>query len=303
MTTKAMSAKRMDRRRSNGLVTRTNRWGYIFIIPTLLVLLVFRFVPMIAAGVLSFTQYDLFSPPSFYGFNNYIEIFSDYVFLQSLKASASYVAGSVIPVWGLSLLLGLLTTKVMRGSDIFRTVIFIPVVLAPVVVAVLWRFLYFENGMINTMLGSIGLPSVAWLTKPGMAMISVIHIGIWRATPYFMVIFTAGIQAIPQTYYEAGKIDGTNAWKEFWYITVPILKPIILLVVVMSVITALKVFAVPQLMTGGGPAGATEVLPLHIYKTGFEFFKMGKASAMSMILFLIMMVFSLIQIRLFSESD
>lgn len=286
----------------SGLVKKINKWGYFFVFPTILVLLVFRFIPMIAAGYLSFTQYDLFTSPQFIGLVNYLDIFSDHVFLQSVKASSLYVVGSVIPVWFLSLALAMLTVKVFHFGDLFRTLIFIPVVLAPVVVAVLWRFLYFEAGMVNTLLSYLHLPGVRWLTTPRNAMLSVIHIGIWRASPYFMVIFTAGLQAIPDTFYEAGKIDGTNAWTEFWYITLPILKPIILLVVVMSVITALKVFAVPQLMTGGGPAGATEVIPLHIYKTGFEFFKMGRASAMSIVLFLIMMLFSLVQIRLFSEE-
>ncbi len=290
-------------RKSTGLVKKINRWGYVFIFPTLIILLVFRFIPMIAAAYLSFTQYDLFSSPQFIGLVNYIDIFSDNVFLQSVKASSLYVAGSVIPVWILSLILAMLTVKAIRLGNIFRTVIFIPVVLAPVVVAVLWRFLYFEAGMANTLLSYVGLQSIPWLTTPGTAMISIIHIGIWRASPYFMIMFTAGLQAIPETYYEAGRIDGTNAWSEFWYITLPILKPIILLVIVISVITALKVFAVPQLMTGGGPAGSTEVIPLHIYKTGFEYFKMGRASAMSIVLFVIVMVFSIVQIRLFSEKN
>jgi ABC-type sugar transport system permease subunit len=175
--------------------------------------------------------------------------------------------------------------------------------MSAVVVAVLWRFLYFRLGMVNTLLGYLGIPAVPWLTTPKTALLSIILIGIWRAAPYFMVIFTAGLQAIPEEYYEAGKIDGTNAWTEFWHLTLPLLRPTILLVVVMSVIVALKVFAVPQLMTNGGPAGATEVVPLRIYKTAFEFFDMGKASAMSMFLFAVMMIFSVIQIRLFSEAN
>lgn len=296
------AAYNMKRHARSTLTKRINRWAYLFVLPTILILLVFRFIPMLAAGFLSFTQYDLFTAPTFIGLTNYKDLFTDHVFLQSVKASSLYVLGSVIPVWMLSLALAMLTVKVFYFGNAFRTVIFIPVVLAPVVVAVLWRFLYFEAGMINTLLSYVNIPAVPWLTTPGTAMLSLIHIGIWRASPYFMVIFTAGLQAIPQTYYEAGRIDGTNAWTEFWHITLPILKPIILLVIVMSVITALKVFAVPQLMTEGGPAGATEVIPLHIYKTGFEFFKMGRASAMSIVLFVIMMVFSLIQIRLFAEK-
>jgi ABC-type sugar transport system permease subunit len=293
----------MRTRTGISLTTKINLWGYVFVVPALLILLIFRFIPMITAGYLSLTRYDLFTAPKFIGIQNYVELLRDPVFLQAVRTSFLYVVGSVVPVLFISLILAMLTVKVIRFGNLFRTAIFIPVVLAPVVVAILWRFLYFKAGMVNTLLSYLNLPQVPWLTTPKTALLSLILIGIWRASPYFMVIFTAGLQAIPTTYYEAGRIDGTNAWSEFWHITLPLLKPIILLVIVMAVITALTVFAVPQLMTDGGPAGATEVIPLHIYKTGFEFFKMGEASAMSVILFVIMMVFSLIQIRLFSEKD
>jgi ABC-type sugar transport system permease subunit len=292
----------MRKRTGISLTTKINLWGYVFVVPALLILLIFRFIPMITAGYLSLTRYDLFTSPKFIGTQNYVDLVQDQVFLQAVKTSFFYVVGSVIPALIIALLLAMLTVKVIRFGNIFRTLIFIPVVLAPVVVAILWRFLYFKAGMVNTLLSYVNLPPVPWLTTPRTALLSLILIGIWRAAPYFMVIFTAGLQSIPTTYYEAGRIDGTNAWSEFRHITLPLLKPIILLAIVMAVITALKVFAVPQLMTEGGPAGATEVIPLHIYKTGFEFFKMGRASAMSIILFAIMMVFSLVQIRLFSEK-
>ena len=286
-----------------GLKAKHSMWGYLFLVPAVAILLIFRIIPMIEAAYYSFTKYDLFSPPQFVGFKNYIDLASDPVFLQSARASALYVVGSVIPVWIISLALAKLILSVTRFRGWFRGIIFMPVIMSMVVVAVLWRFLYyFPSGMVNTFLGMVGIPPVPWLTTPNTALLSIILIAIWRASPYFMVIFTAGLQAIPETYYEAGKIDGTNAWTEFWYITLPLLRPTFLLVVVMSVIVALKVFAVPQLMTNGGPAGATNVVPLQIYKTGFEFFRMGKASAMSMFLFAVMMVFSIIQIRLFSAA-
>lgn len=291
------------RRKSRfSLLKRRAVWGYIFLIPTVGILLIFRIIPMISAAYLSLTDYDLFTPPKFAGLVNYLDLATDPVFHQSVKASFFYVVGSVIPVWIISLCLAVLVLKTIRFGGVFRTLIFIPVVMSAVVVAVLWRFLYFHEGMVNTLLGYFKILPVPWLTTPRTALISIIFIGIWRASPYFMVIFTAGLQAIPEEFYEAGKIDGTNAWTEFWQITLPTLRPIILLVVVMSVIVALKVFAVPQLMTNGGPAGATEVVPLHIYKSAFEFFKMGRASAMSIFLFLVMMIFSIIQIRIFSEA-
>ena len=290
-------------KRRFGLTAKHALWGYVFLIPTVLILMTFRVIPMVEALRLSFTDYDLFTPPEFNGLKNYVEIFTDPVFHQSARASALYVVGSVIPVWIIALGLAMLILAAPRMKGIFRATIFMPVVMSAVVVAILWRFLYFQGGMVNTILGYFHIPPVPWLTRPTTALISIILIGIWRASPYFMVIFTAGLQAIPVEYYEAGKIDGTNRLSEFWYITLPLLRPTILLVIVMSVIVALKVFAVPQLMTNGGPAGATEVVPLRIYKTAFEFFKMGEASAMSMFLFAIMMIFSVVQIRLFSGAE
>jgi multiple sugar transport system permease protein len=290
-------------KRRFGLAAKRALWGYIFLIPTVVILATFRVAPMIAALRLSFTDYDLFTPPEFSGLKNYIEIATDPVFHQSVRASAIYVVGSVIPVWIVALGLAMLILAAPKFKGVLRATIFMPVVMSAVVVAILWRFLYFQGGAFNTILSYVHIPPVPWLTRPNTALISIILIGIWRAAPYFMVIFTAGLQAIPTEYYEAGKIDGTNRFTEFWHITLPLLKPTILLVIVMSVIVALKVFAVPQLMTNGGPAGATEVVPLRIYKTAFEFFKMGEASAMSMFLFLVMMVFSIFQIRLFSGAE
>lgn len=303
MTTVTNASTPAEKKRPRlSLSTRQGLWGYVFLLPTIAILLVFRIIPMLQAAYLSLTRYDLFTPPQFTGLDNYQNLLSDTVFLQSVKVSFFYVAGSVIPVWIISLGLAMLILAAPWYREFFRTSIFLPVVMSAVVVAVLWRFLYFQAGMVNTLLGYAGIPPVPWLTTPTTALISIILIGIWRAAPYFMVIFTAGLQAIPEEYYEAGKIDGTNPLTEFWYISLPLLRPTILLVIVMSVIVALKVFAVPQLMTNGGPAGATEVVPLRIYKTAFEFFQMGEASAMSMFLFAVMMIFSIVQIRIFSEA-
>jgi len=183
---------------------------------------------MITAAYLSLTRYDLFTSPKFIGIKNYLDLARDQVFLQSVKVSFFYTVGSVIPALILALILAMLTVKIIRFGNIFRTLILIPVVLAPVVVAILWRFQYFEAGVANTLLGYVNLPSVPWLTTPKTAILSLILIGIWRASPYFMVIFTAGLQSILSTYYKAGKMDGTNAWTEFRYITLPLLKPLVL---------------------------------------------------------------------------
>jgi ABC-type sugar transport system permease subunit len=172
-----------------------------------------------------------------------------------------------------------------------------------VVMAVVWTFMYQQDGVINTMLGFLGIDPIPWLRSSATALWAVILIGIWRATPYYMVIFLAGLQAIPADYYDAAKIDRAGLWGTFRYITLPLLKPTMLLVIVMNVIVAMKVFAVPMIMTGGGPADSTRVLPLFIYQTAFEFFDMGRAAAMSVFLFVGVMLFSFVQVRLFTRGD
>jgi ABC-type sugar transport system permease subunit len=196
-----------------------------------------------------------------------------------------------------------LFNREILAKNLFRSAAFMPVVMPAVVNAVVWTFMYHQDGVVNTILGWFGVDPIPWLRSSSTALWAVILIGIWRATPYYMVIFLAGLQAIPSEYYEAAQIDGASDWNAFWKITLPLLKPTTLLVMVMSVIVAMKVFAVPLIMTGGGPAGSTRVLPLFIYQTAFEFFDMGRAAAMSMFLFVAVMLFSVIQIRLFTRGE
>jgi len=285
------------------LPARQAAFGYIIILPTLAILFVFRFLPMIQAFWISLTKYDLLRPPRFIGLANFVDLLHDPLFLDSARISLTYVVFSVLPVWPLSLGLAILFNRSLLLKNLLRSGVFMPVVMPAVVTAVVWMFMYHQNGVINTILEWFGLDPIPWLHSSSTALWAVILIGIWRATPYYMVIFLAGLQAIPSEYYEAAQIDGASDWNAFWQITLPLLKPTMLLVMVMSVIVAMKVFAVPLIMTGGGPAGSTRVLPLFIYQTAFEFFDMGRAAAMSMFLFVAVMLFSVIQIRLFTRGE
>jgi ABC-type sugar transport system permease subunit len=258
---------------------------------------------MLQAFYISLHEYDLIRPPQFIWFQNFIDLVQDPLFLQSARVSVIYVVFSCVPVWVLSLALAVLFNREIRAKNYFRSAAFMPVVMPAVVNAVVWTFMYHQDGVVNTILEWFGLDPVPWLRSSKWALWAVILIGIWRATPYYMVIFLAGLQAIPQRYYEAAEIDGAGSWRQFLFITLPLLKPTILLVMVMSVIVAMKVFAVPLIMTGGGPADATRVLPLFIYQTAFEFFKMGRAAAMSVFLFAAVMIFTIFQIRLFSRGE
>ena len=300
----ATAAPRAPRRflRLN-LTAKQALFGYAILLPTVAILLVFRFLPMLQAFWISLHEYDLIRPPRFVGLENFIDLLWDPLFLNSARVSVAYVVFSCVPVWVLSLGLAVLFNREIRARNLFRSAAFMPVVMPMVVNALVWTFMYHQDGVVNTILGWFGIDPVPWLRSSTWALWAVIIIGIWRATPYYMVIFLAGLQAIPNEYYEAAKIDGADAWTEFRHITLPLLKPTTLLVMVMSVIVAMKVFAVPLIMTGGGPADSTRVLPLFIYQTAFEFFKMGRAAAMSVFLFAAVMVFTLFQIRLFSRGE
>ncbi|MGE5607042.1 MAG: carbohydrate ABC transporter permease [Bacteroidota bacterium] len=278
---------------------RINTWGLLFIIPALLYFGIFKFYPMFRAFYLSFFQSDLINRPTFIGFNNYMSLFSDRLFLQSVGASVYYVLGTCIPIWILSLALAMVVVRLGRGRNIIRLLYFIPVIMSQIPVALVWKFMYHPMGLINTFLQYFGFGQINWLTDAQLAMPALLIPGIWRGTPYFMVIFMAGLQAIPEQYYEAARIDGATGWKAFRHVTLPLLKNTTILVVIMSLIIGLKVFLNPKVMTGGGPSGATRVLPLLIYQTGFEFFKMGYGSAMSIIMFAAIMSLTLIQFKIF----
>lgn len=278
-------------------------FGYAILLPTLAIIIVFRFLPMLQAFYISLHEYDLIRPPKFIGFDNFIDLVRDPLFLNSARVSITYVVFSCVPVWVLSLALAMLFNRQIIAKNLFRSAAFMPVVMPAVVNAVVWTFMYHQDGVVNTILGWFSLDPIPWLRSSKWALWAIIIIGIWRATPYYMVIFLAGLQAIPHEFYEAAQIDGASPWRRFRHITLPLLKPTTLLVMVMSVIVAMKVFAVPLIMTGGGPADSTRVLPLFIYQTAFEFFKMGRAAAMSVLLFAAVMVFTLFQIRLFSHGE
>jgi ABC-type sugar transport system permease subunit len=302
-STAGAEAPKQRRRKRFGLSAKQAAFGYAIILPTLAILFIFRFLPMIAAFYLSLTQYDLVHPPKFIGFANFVDLLRDPLFLKSARVSLAYVVFSVIPVLPLSLGLAVLFNRSLLIKNVLRSAVFMPVVMPAVVMAVVWTFMYQQDGVINTILSWFDIDPIPWLRSSSTALWAVILIGIWRATPYYMVIFLAGLQAIPADYYDAAKIDGASGWKSFWHITLPLLKPTTLLVVVMNVIVAMKVFAVPLIMTNGGPADSTRVLPLFIYQTAFEFFDMGRAAAMSVFLFVAVMLFAFVQVRLFTRGE
>ncbi len=272
--------------------------GFLFVLPALVHLTLFKFYPMFEAFRLSFFQYDLMSPPRFTGFGNYTALWDNPLFHQSLGVTVKYTLGTAFPEWFLALGLALLLNRRMPARGAIRLAYFLPIAMSQIVVALVWKFLYHPYGMVNSILAMGAIGRINWLSDESTALPGLIAIAIWRGTPLFAVIYLAGLQAIPKEYHEAAIMDGAGPWKRFVYVTVPLLMPTILFVVVMSLLTAMKVFLNPLVMTEGGPNGTTRVLPYFIYETGFAFFRMGEAAAASMVLFAMAFLFTMAQFRL-----
>lgn len=277
---------------------RRNFWGYLFILPNFLGFLVFMLVPILMSLYFSFTNYDVISTIEFVGLENYINLFQDEQFIIAILNTLWFTVLTVPIGVILSLLLAVLLNRQIRGISIFRTLVFIPVITSMVAVSLVWSMLYEENGgLLNTLLGYLHLPSVAWLTSTEMAMISIAIMSIWKGLGYNMTIFLAGLQGVPRDLYEAATIDGANAFQKFRKITVPMIGPTTYFVTLMALIGSLQVFDQVNIMTGGGPVNATRTIAFHLYQYGFQFYKMGYACAAAYVLFILVFIVSLIQNR------
>ena len=281
-----------------GIESKKKIWGFLFIVPVLIFLGIFNTYPILNAFYLSFFKYDLLTPPIFIGFQNYIELFQGTLFRKYIVASWYYVFGTCVTIWIISFFLAFLLKKKFFLRNFYRSIFFMPMLISLAVISVIWRVMYQLYGPINAVIGY----DINWLTNKFSAMPAMIIMSVWAGSGYYMVLFLAGLQAIPETYYEAAAIDGANWWHQLRYITLPLLKPTIVFVIVISIIAGLKVFEPMYIMTSGGPNDATKVLTLAIYETSFKFFKMGKACAMSVIMFMLVMIFTIIQLRLFREK-
>jgi multiple sugar transport system permease protein len=281
---------------------RHQLWGYVFLLPMFLLLVVFKFIPMVRAFYLSLTSYDLLSPPRYVGLRNYVTLLHDPLFHQSMWVTAYYVFGTCIPIWILSLGLALVFNIALPARGLLRLVYFVPAIVPVVVYATIWRFMFHPYGLLNMGLQTLGFPAINWLADSKAVIPGFILAAEWRFVPYFMILYLAGLQSIPEEYHEAASIDGASTPQRFRYITLPLLRPTILLVVVVSIILMSKVFTNVLIVSNGGPDGASRVLSLFIYQTGFQYFKMGLASAASIFLLFATMVFTLIQLRVFREE-
>src|SRR5215204_1107868 len=295
-----------ERRRTRPFLTYRRRiqlWGVAFVTPTIAFFIVFKYGPMIAAMELSFTSYDMVSTPQFVGLENYRSLAADPVFQESLFNTLIYIAGSTFLITVLGLALALAINARVPGGRHCMTAMFLTNLMPIIAVCLVWKFLLHPYGLVNQLLQPFGIERVDWLTNSSTAMPAIIFVTVWRFAPYFMVVFLAGLLAIPDDYYEAAQLDGANAARRFWHVTLPLLAPMIFFVIVVSALLSARIFLMPYIITGGGPGNATRVLSMLIYETGFSYMKMGRAAAISVVLFAIMMVFTFLQMRIFMKRE
>lgn len=271
----------------------------MFMLPNLIGILIFMGIPIVSSLYLSFTEWDLFGSPEWVGLSNYISIFKSNDFWKALLHTAYFIAGYLPLVIVLSLSAAMLLNKKLKGVTFFRFVYFLPVISSWVAVSMIWKWLFNpEYGLINYMLSLIGIAGPAWLQDPQWAMPAIIITSVWKDIGFVMVMFLAGLQGIPDDYYEAADLDGANGWQKFFKITLPLLSPTTFFVLIISLINSFQVFDQVWIMTQGGPAGATGVLVEQIYRNAFRYYKMGYASALSWVLFGIIFLFTYIQMKL-----
>ncbi len=299
---------------------REERTAYLFLAPGLALFLLFVLIPVVAAFYLSFCRYDIIHSPHWVGTANYQRIARDIgsqgVFCVSLRNTAQYALGTIPLGMALALALALLVNAGLRGVSIYRTTYYLPVVTSLVAISMVWMWIYDPSyGLLNYLLVLISRAGSAvtghhvliapqtWLANPKQAMPAIIAMSIWRGLGYNMVIYLAGLQGIPEHLHEAALIDGASKWQRFRAITWPLLKPTTAFIFVVSVIGASQVFAQVYVMTNGGPNNATTTIVHQIFQNAFSFMKMGYASAMAFVLFAIIFVLSLINLRLMRGGE
>jgi multiple sugar transport system permease protein len=270
-----------------------------FLSPTLMVLSAFVFFPIVFSFYLSFHSWNMFSPTRpFVGLGNYSAIVQNPEFWSVLKNTAVYTLGTVPLNMLLSLVIAFFLNKKLAGKKLLRTMFFAPVVMSSVAAAVIWRWVYEPSfGLLNYCLAVFGIPGVNWLNNPTSAMFALILMGVWKSFGFNMVLFSAGLQGIPAHYYEAAQIDGAGRWHQFWNITIPLLSPTTFFVLVMSMIGSFQVFDTVYVLTSGGPLGSTKVLVFYLYEQAFKFFDMGYASAVAYLLFAVVFILTMLQMR------
>ncbi|WP_298324491.1 sugar ABC transporter permease [Haloactinopolyspora sp.] len=296
-------ARRPSRgRRSSGRKLR--RAGWLMVTPALAHTIVWIAIPVVATFVLSFTNYEVFSAPEFIGLDNYVELWNDDVFRKATWNTVIYTFFTVPFSMAVAVVVAVLLNQKIRGRTAFRAAFFLPQVTATVAIAMVWLWMYNpQYGLLNALMSFLGLPTQAWLANPDWALWAVILVGIWQGIGMKMLIYLAALQNIDHHLYEAASMDGASSVRQFFSITLPMLKPATFFVFVVSIIGAFQVFDQVYVLTDGGPANATTMMTYEVYRAAFQDFRMGLACAQSVVLFAFLLVLTMINRRLTGGDD
>src|ERR1700741_256353 len=260
--------------------SRRRAWaGRLFVAPNLAAVAVFMLFPLGFSLYMSFQQWDVFSPPKFVGLKNFGELFSsDPLFLIAIRNTVIFTMATVVPTLLVSLVVAGVLNRKAKGIGVVRTIVFLPLAISSVVMAVVWQFVFnTDNGLLNIMLGWVGVGPVPWLVEPRWAMVSLCVVSVWRSVPFATVILLAAMQGVPETVYEAAKIDGAGEIRQFAFITVPLIRGVMSFVVVISIIHAFQAFDMVYVLNGanGGPETGTYVLGIMLFQHAFSFLEFG----------------------------
>lgn len=263
--------------------------GYIFILPFILGFLLWFLIPAVASLWMTFQDYDMRTPAEFIGLGNFRNAFSDKLFWQALKVTSVYTLVSVPLNMVVAFALALLMNTKVRGIAVFRTIYYMPSIVPAVANAVLWAWILNSDfGLLNALLHAVGLPKVLWLQKPAWALPAMILMSMWGLGGS-MVTYLAGLQGIPDVFYEAASIDGAGPWRKLWNVTIPLMSPVVFFNLIMGVIGTFQIFTAGYLITNGGPQNATLFYVLYLWRNAFQYFHMGYAAALAWVLFFIIM--------------
>lgn len=277
-------------------------YGYLAL--PILILLLIKVYPVVYNVYLGFTRYEMVEAPQWIGLRNYVWVLTEHVNQKALVNTVLYAMGAVPTGTALALLVAVLLNRPMRGRVAYRLMYYLPVVTSAVVVSLVWRLIFnVQSGLLNTVLGYIGIPPQKWLSSETQALPSLIVVMVWSAIGYNMVTYLAGLQDIPPELYEAARIDGASDWHYFWSVTLPLLNPVTLFIVVNFAVSVFRSFSYVFLLTQGGPNYATTNLVWEVYTNAFSFLRFGRAAALSITLLVIILGISMVQFRMIKVED
>lgn len=283
--------------------------AYLFLLPAFLILGVFTIFPVVVGALLAFFDYSLLSynevgelvEPSFVGLENFYRLWEDPYFWMALKNTLLYLL--VVPVLQMvSLLVALMLYRPMWGQIFFRTSFYLPVITSVVVAGISWKWVLRSDGLLNYALGLVGMEPVGWLTDSRIALFSVMMVTLWQGVGYYMILYLAGLATVDDQYLQAAQLDGAKPWQVFWYVLLPLLRPTVALCSIISCIGALKVFGEIYMMTSGGPENSTITMVYYLFEEAFTKFNMGYASAIGLVLGLLVAILSVINVKYFQKG-